>query len=46
MAATMLATTLAIQFDPETADDQRKEIYQMSGSIIKTLRLLRKRPKA
>jgi arginine decarboxylase len=36
MAATMLATTLGIEFDPETAYDQRKEIYHMSGKIIKT----------
>ena len=36
MAATMLATTLGIEFDPETAYDQRKEIYNMSGKIINT----------
>ncbi|MCE5268086.1 MAG: arginine decarboxylase, pyruvoyl-dependent [Planctomycetaceae bacterium] len=36
MAATMLATTLGIEFDPETAYDQRKEIYHMSGKIINT----------
>ena len=36
MAATMLATTLGIEFDPETAYDQRKETYHMSGKIIKT----------
>ena len=35
MAATMLATTLGIEFDPETAYDKRKEIYHMSGKIIK-----------
>ena len=29
MAATMLATTLGIEFDPETAYDERKEIYRM-----------------
>ncbi len=45
MAATMLATTLGIEFDPETAYDQRKEIYHMSGKIIKT-RAVRRRPKA
>ena len=44
MAATMLATTLGIEFDPETAYDQRKEIYHMSGKIIKTR--VRRRPKA
>jgi arginine decarboxylase len=36
MAATMLATTLGIEFDPETAYDERKEIYKMSGKIVKT----------
>jgi arginine decarboxylase len=36
MAATMLATTLGIEFDPETAYDERKEIYNMSGKIVRT----------
>jgi len=36
MAATMLATTLGIEFNPETAYDERKEIYKMSGKIIRT----------
>ena len=36
LAATMLATTLGIDFDPETAWDQRKQIYRASGKIIKT----------
>lgn len=36
MAATMLATTLGIDFDPETAYDERKEIYRMSGKIVNT----------
>ena len=36
MAATMLATTLGIEFDPETAYDDRKEIYRMSGKIVNT----------
>jgi arginine decarboxylase len=36
MAASMLATTLGIEFDPETAYDTRKEIYHMSGKIINT----------
>ena len=36
MAATMLATTLGIEFDPETAYDDRKEIYRMSGKIVRT----------
>ena len=36
MAATMLATTLGIEFDPEIAYDERKEIYRMSGKIVNT----------
>jgi len=36
MAATMLATTLGIEFDPETAYDERKELYKMSGKIVRT----------
>ncbi len=36
LAATMLATTLGIEFDPETAYDERKEIYKMSGKIVRT----------
>ncbi|GMW03241.1 MAG: hypothetical protein AMXMBFR84_43750 [Candidatus Hydrogenedentota bacterium] len=36
LAATMLATTLGIEFDPEKAWDERKEIYKASGLIITT----------
>jgi len=36
MAATMLATTLGIEFDPAKNYDQRKEIYRMSGNIVRT----------
>ncbi len=36
LAATMLATTLGIEFDPNKNYDERKEIYRMSGKIIKT----------
>jgi arginine decarboxylase len=36
LAATMLATTLGIEFDPETAWDDRKQLYRASGKIIKT----------
>jgi arginine decarboxylase len=36
MAATMLATTLGIEFDPAKNYDERKEIYRMSGSIVRT----------
>ncbi len=36
MAATMLATTLDIEFDPDKDYDARKEIYRMSGRIVHT----------
>lgn len=36
LAATMLATTLGIEFDPDIAYDQRKEVFKMSGKIVKT----------
>ena len=36
MAATMLATTLGVQFDPDDAYDERREIYKMSGKIVRT----------
>jgi len=36
LAATMLATTLGIDFEPETAWDERKRIYRASGKIIET----------
>ena len=36
LAATMLATTLGIEFDPDTAWDEREQIYKMSGKIVKT----------
>jgi arginine decarboxylase len=36
LAATMLATTMGIQFDTETAWDERKQIFKTSGIIIKT----------
>ena len=36
MAASMLASTLGIDFDPETGYDERKEIYRMSGKIVRT----------
>lgn len=36
LAATMLATTLGIRFDPEKAWDERKQQYSASSKIIKT----------
>ena len=36
LAATMLATTLDIPFDPNQAWEEREQIYKASGLIIKT----------
>ncbi len=37
LAASMLASTLGIEFDPEKNYDERKEIFRMSGKIVKTI---------
>ena len=34
LASTMLATTLGVEFDPNTAYDERRQIYLMSGKIV------------
>lgn len=36
MAASMLASTLGLEFDPDAAYDERREFYRMSGQIVKT----------
>jgi arginine decarboxylase len=36
LAATMLATTMGFPFDPETAWDERKQLFKTSGLNIKT----------
>ncbi len=36
LAATMLASTLGIEFDPAKSYDEREKIYHMSGKIVKT----------
>lgn len=36
LAATMLATTLGIEFDAEKAWNEREQVYKMSGKIIRT----------
>lgn len=36
LAASMLATTLGLQFDPEASWDKKKEIWKISGQIVKT----------
>ncbi len=39
LAATMLATTLGVEFDPEKAWQEREQIYKTSGHIIRTLNI-------
>jgi arginine decarboxylase len=36
LAATMLATTLGLEFDPNVAWDEREKHFKMSGKILKT----------
>lgn len=36
LAATMLATTLNIKFNPESAWNKREQVYKTSGKIIRT----------
>jgi len=36
LAATMLASTLGVEFDPNTAWDEREKIYKMSAKIVRT----------
>jgi arginine decarboxylase len=37
LAATMLATTLGIEFDSDKAWDEREQVYKASGQILKTM---------
>ena len=39
LPATMLATTLGIEFDSETAWNERENVYKQSGKIIKTFNI-------
>ncbi len=39
LAATMLATTLGIEFDPNSAWEEREQVYKASGHIFKTLNI-------
>ncbi len=32
----MLATTLNVEFDPDTSWDKKKEIYRISNKIVRT----------
>lgn len=36
LAATMLATTLGIEFDPNTSWNEREQVFKASGQIIRT----------
>ncbi|MAT38301.1 MAG: arginine decarboxylase, pyruvoyl-dependent [Ectothiorhodospiraceae bacterium] len=36
LAATMLATTLGVDFDPDKAWDEREQVYKASGKIFKS----------
>jgi len=36
MAASMLATTQGIELDPDTAYDERREIYRAKGLVVRT----------
>ena len=36
LAASMLATTLGIEFDPDIAWDERENLFKMSGKIVRT----------
>jgi arginine decarboxylase len=37
LAATMLASTLGVEFDPDAAWNERKQVYKMSETIIQSL---------
>jgi arginine decarboxylase len=39
LAATMLATTLGVEFNADTGWDEREKIYKMSGKIVKTFNI-------
>lgn len=39
LAATMLATTLGVDFDPDSAWDEREQVYKASGKIFKSFNL-------
>ncbi|MEO0091347.1 MAG: arginine decarboxylase, pyruvoyl-dependent [candidate division WOR-3 bacterium] len=39
LAASMLATTLGVEFDPTAGWDERKEIWKISGKIVRTMNI-------
>jgi arginine decarboxylase len=40
LAATMLATTIGIEFDSQTAWEEREQVYKASGKIFKTTNIV------
>lgn len=41
LAASMLATVLGIPFDPDDAWDSQREVWRMSGKIVRTMNITR-----
>ena len=39
LAATMLATTLGVEFDSQAAWDEREKVYKMSGKIVRSFNI-------
>ncbi len=39
LAAEMLATTLNVEFDPNTSWDEKKQIYRLSNKIVRTMNI-------
>jgi len=39
LAATMLATTLGVEFDAERAWNEREQVYKMSGKIVRSFNI-------
>jgi len=39
LAATMLATTLGVRFDPDHDWNEREDVYKMSGKIVKSFNI-------
>lgn len=39
LAATMLATVIGVEFNPETSWDEREQQFKMSGKIVKTFNI-------
>jgi arginine decarboxylase len=37
LAASMLATVLGVEFDPDKSYDEKKEIWKISGQIVRTM---------